>query len=161
MAAPIHTRILCIGNRFVVPDSAGPLVHDLLAGGPLPAGVELVDAGLGGLRLLPLLEQTGLVIFVDAVSGFRDTQGVVVADPLESPLPAGPYDHDAGLGYLLEAAPHVLEGGLPEMVLVGIEGAPTPECCREAAATCLAFIEARQRGNRIPAPAGIDGGCNG
>lgn len=161
MTAPMHARILCIGNRFFAPDTAGPLVHDLLGGRPLPAGVELVDAGLGGLRLLPLLERTGLVVFVDAVSGFRDTPGVVVADPLESPLPVGPYDHDAGLGYLLQAASHVLEGGLPEMVLVGIEGAPTQECCREAAAICLDLVGAGQKGVPCPAPASLDGGCDG
>ena len=40
---------------------------------PLPAGIELIEGGLAGLNLLPLLERGGRVVFVDAVSGFYRT----------------------------------------------------------------------------------------
>jgi len=135
----MHTRIVCIGNRLFEPDAAGPKVYDLLAGEELPTDVELVDGGLGGLRLLSILEKTDTVIFVDAVEGFRETPGMILIDPLAADIPAARYDHEAGLAYLLRAAPHILEDGLPEILLVGIEGSPTPEFCRQAARTCRAL----------------------
>ena len=49
---PAAVRIICVGNRLVAADAAGPQVHDRLAGRPLPPGVELVDGGLQGLDLL-------------------------------------------------------------------------------------------------------------
>ncbi len=142
MVTPMHTRILCIGNRFFSPDSAGPKVFDFLSRRPLAPGVELVDGGLGGLRLLSCLEQTEMVIFVDAVAGFRHSPGIVVVNPLKTGLPDCAYDHDAGLAYLLQAAPHVLDGALPEIVLVGIEGTPTDDRCRQAGDICLALATA-------------------
>ena len=140
----MHARILCIGNRLFAPDSAGPLVFDLLADRRLPPQVEVVDGGLGGLNLLSCLESTDLVVFVDAVTGFRKTPGVIILDPLQAITPDSRYDHDAGLAYLLQAAPHVLDDALPAMLLVGIEGEPTPALCIEACDTCLALISARQ-----------------
>ena len=161
MTAPMHARILCIGNRFFAPDTAGPMVFDLLAERSLPDEVELVDGGLGGLNLLSWLEQTDLVVFVDTVAGFRKTPGIVVVDPLESPLPSSGYDHDAGLAYLLHAAPHVLEGDLPELILVGIQGNPTPDLCRKAAQTCLDLVTAGQDKSPAILPISSCGGCDG
>ncbi|MDP3478793.1 MAG: hydrogenase maturation protease [Desulfoprunum sp.] len=161
MAATIHARILCIGNRFFAPDTAGPLVFDLLNTLPLPVDVELVDGGLGGLNLLPYLEKTELVVFVDAVVGFRKTPGIVVINPLESPPSDSRYDHDAGLAYLLQTAPHVLEGGLPELILVGIEGSPSPDHCRQAGNICLTLVTTAQHPNLCALPAGQGGDCDG
>lgn len=159
--APMHARILCIGNSFFAPDTAGPLVFDLLSRRPLPAEVELVDGGLAGLNLLPFLEQTELVVFVDAVAGFRDTPGIVVINSLESPPPSSRYDHDAGLAYLLAVAPHVLDGVLPELVLVGIEGLPTPARCRQAADICLSLVASGQTAHLDNQPGCRIGDCDG
>ncbi len=140
MATTARARILCIGNRFFAPDTAGPKIFDILSQRPLPDGVELLDGGLGGLNLLSCLEQTEMVIFVDAVAGFRQTPGLVVVNPLDTAFPNCGYDHDAGLAYLLKTAPYVLDGALPEMVLVGIEGEPIGHRCRRAADICLALV---------------------
>ena len=133
----MRTRIICIGNPFIAADAAGPMVHDILAGRSLPAAVELVDGGLAGLRLLPLLEGCDQVIVVDAVVGFRDEPGVIVLDPAAMPSEPADFGHQGGLAYLLQAAPHVLDPPLPQIVVVGIEGPATLAVCREAARICL------------------------
>lgn len=145
----MHARIVCIGNSLFAPDAAGPMVYNLLTHDTLPASVELIDGGLGGLNLLPFLEDCDLVLFVDAVSGFRETPGIVIINPLDIPNESKHFDHDAGLTYLLEAAPYVLDGTLPELVLIGIEGDPTATSCRQAAAACLALLEGRKSENQV------------
>lgn len=118
--------IICIGNRFVDDDAAGLLVFDSLqALGPMPAGVELVEGGLVGLNLLPLLEQGGRVVFVDAVRGYTQPGEIVVLthqEILQAPSQMC-FDHGAGLPYLLAVLPKVCEGQLPEdIILLGLEG---------------------------------------
>lgn len=130
-------RIICIGNRFVAGDSAGPLVFDRLQKMlPLPEVVELIEGGIAGLNLLPLLEEGGRVVFVDAVKGFDPAGGLVILDhkeilSIESQLH---FDHAAGLPYVLAVLPRVCEGELPEeIVLLGIEGEYSGEMIERAA----------------------------
>ncbi len=130
-------RIICIGNRFVTDDSAGPAVYDRLHGmQPLPGGIEVIDGGLRGLNLLPLLEQGGRVVFVDAVRGYGPADRIVVLsrkDILEGEV-ACRFDHEAGLAYLLSVLPRVCEGEMPEEIaLVGIEGDISPRLVVAAA----------------------------
>lgn len=132
----MSARIICIGNRFLAADAAGPLVYDHLAGSPLPGDVELIEGGTAGLRLLPLLEDCGLVVFVDAVSGFRPDPGVVVIDPADLNPETLDFGHGAGLATLLATAPHVLDPPLPEIFIVGIEGHADDPACRQAARVC-------------------------
>lgn len=136
-------RIICIGNRFLAADAAGPLVYDHLAGSPLPVGVELIDGGTAGLRLLPLLEHCELAVFVDAVSGFRPDPGVVIIDPVALEPDTLDFGHGAGLATLLAAAHHVLDPPLPEILIVGIEGQADEQACRQAARVCREIIANR------------------
>lgn len=118
-------RIVCIGNRYVPEDAAGPLVFDRLREMALPEAVEAVEGGLAGLNLLPLLEKGGRVVFVDAVRGFAAPGEVVLLDAREiGGVAGGPhYDHGAGLPYVLAVLPQVADGPVPEeMFLVGVEG---------------------------------------
>lgn len=133
-------RIICIGNRFLAADAAGPLVYDLLVHSPLPGAVELVEGGTAGLRLLPLLENCDLVVFVDGVSGFRPDPGVVIIDPADLDLQAGDFGHGAGLAALIGTAPHVLDPPLPEILIVGIEGQADERDCVQAARVCCEII---------------------
>ncbi len=97
---------------------------------PLPAEIELIEGGLAGLNLLPLLEKGGRVIFVDAVRGFTRPDEIIQLDwrQIISNQDAGHFDHEAGLPYLLAILPKVCEGELPkEIVLVGLEG----KCSRQ------------------------------
>lgn len=137
-------RIICIGNRLVAPDAAGPAVYEHLQGMELPAGVEVIEGGLAGLALLPFLEQGGRVIFVDAVAGFSLPGTVVVLDQqtIIASLDDDHYDHDAGLPYLLSVLPRVCDGELPEeIVLVGVEAEFDAPLIEKAAELSLLIAE--------------------
>lgn len=137
----MNTTIICIGNRLVAADAAGPAVFDRLAAlQPLAEGIELVEGGLAGLNLLPLLERGGRVVLVDAVNGYGAPDEIVVLDQhdLRALADPGRYDHNAGLAYVLAVLPEVCEGELPaEMVLVGLEGPWTAATIDRAARLTL------------------------
>jgi hydrogenase maturation protease len=134
-------RIICVGNRYRDDDAAGPLVYEHLARTALPEDVELVDGALAGLDLLPLVEGTERVVFVDAVSGFGTPGGLVVltADQAGKDAPET-YGHSAGLAYLLRILENVSDGPLPEIFLVGIEGAAPLDTTIAAADLCLSIV---------------------
>src|SRR5512136_192553 len=120
-------RIICIGNRYVAEDAAGPAVYDYLRRLQLPAGLELIDGGLAGLDLLRYLEGAEMVVFVDSVSGAQRgdlNTALILAEEEVAALASSRYDHSAGLAYLLRILPQVCEGALPQVRLVGIEGHP-------------------------------------
>lgn len=134
-------RIICIGNRLVESDSAGPRVHDRLAARELPDGVELVDGGLLGLDLGARVRGAERVVFVDRTVGFgspgRGPEVVVLsADEVAREAPAC-FDHAAGLPYLLQALPALLEAAPPPIAVVGIEGELDDRLLEEAAETAL------------------------
>ncbi len=133
------TRILCVGNRLVEADSAGLAVHDALAARSLPPGVELVDGGLGGLRLLSLLDGAGRVVLVDTVSGFTDAGGVVqlAREQLAAPERC---DHDSGLAWLLAQLPRLCERDVPELSIVGLEAPADADTVARATALCLRLV---------------------
>lgn len=120
-------RIICIGNRYVPEDAIGPFVYERLRRSPLPDDVELIDGGLAGLNLLRLLEGAKRVVFVDRTVGLGAVDEIVVLDAARvAALAEGPFQHSAGLPYLLRMLPAVCEGPLPEIWLVGVE-AENPE----------------------------------
>ena len=141
----MRSTIICIGNRFVPEDAAGPAVFDRLREMlPLPAGIEVIDGGMAGLNLLPLLEQGGRVVFVDAVKGFSGPGEIVLLDHQEivQTLSAGHFDHSAGLAYVLTVLPRVCDGDLPEEIaLVGLEGECTPQMIERAAGLSIAIAD--------------------
>ncbi len=121
----MKATIICIGNRLVPKDAAGTAVFDRLQELNLPVGITVVEGGLAGLNLLPLLEQGGRVVFVDSVSGFSKEGTIVVLDKMDviQSLSPAHYGHGAGLPYLLSVLPKVCDGQMPEeIVLVGMEG---------------------------------------
>jgi hydrogenase maturation protease len=137
----MRSIIICIGNRYVDMDAAGMQVYSLLqAMAPLPQGVEVIEGGLAGLNLLPLLEQGGRVVFVDAVQNLAQEGELTLLDghDLGALARADHYGHDGGLAYLLGALPHVCEGTLPtEMVLIGLEGKCSTSVLEQAALLSL------------------------
>lgn len=140
----MNKAIICIGNRLVAEDQAGLLVHDHLCQQSLPQGVDLVEGGLAGLDLLPLLERGGRVIFVDQVRGFAETDSVVVlrGEEIFAEGTEIHFDHQAGLPYLLAVLPRVCEGEMAEEVaLVGLEGRCSAATIERAAALCVAMVE--------------------
>ena len=139
----MRRAIVCIGNRLVEEDRAALEVYDLLRGQALPEGLELVEGGLAGLDLLPLLERGGRVVFVDQVRGFAAEDEVVVVEREEIVAAgSGHYGHEAGLPYLMAVLPAVCEGEMAEEVtLVGLEGRCSAQTIARAAAISLAIAE--------------------
>lgn len=134
-------RIICIGNRYIQEDAAGLAVFaELEKMHPLPRHIELIEGGLAGLNLLPLLEQGGRVVFVDSVRGFTQPGEIILLDCRDG-VPtddAGHFDHGAGLAYLLAVLPRVCDGELPkEIALVGLEGQCTGKTIERAARLSL------------------------
>lgn len=125
-------RILCVGSRLVPEDAAGPRVHDLLVTRPIPEGVEVVDGGLAGLRLLSLFDGAERVVVVDAVDGWTEPGQVRVLRPWQLEPPER-CDHDTSLSWLLAALPGLCEVSLPEVWIVGLEGPVEEETIQLAA----------------------------
>ena len=143
-------KIICIGNRFLTDDAAGMEVYDILQQmSPLPKEVELVEGGMAGLNLLPLLEQGGRLVFVDAVNGFAGPGQYILLTgddlkKIDSPVSFG---HEAGLAYLFSVFPKVCEGDPPEeMFVVGLEGACNALVIRQAAELSLQLAVYGSRG---------------
>ncbi|MCL5773031.1 MAG: hydrogenase maturation protease [Firmicutes bacterium] len=131
-------RIICIGNRLVPEDSAGPAVYDLLKQQELPLDIEAIDGGVAGLNLLRFVEGAECVVFVDKVNGFGKPNEVVILESAEASTAAeNTHSHSAGLPYLLRIIPEVCEGKIPHISLVGIEGHPNEALIDEAAAIAL------------------------
>ena len=143
-------RVICVGNRFVDADAAGPRVFDQLGGVTLPDGVEIVDGGLGGIDLVGFVDGCERVVFVDAIDGFAAPGSVVLLSAADA---AGaqadgreePFGHGAGLGYLLRALPLLCERAVPDVRVVGVEGPPDDALVRKAAALALRALVAPAR----------------
>ena len=136
-------RVVCLGGRHDGADAAGGLVHDLLARRRLPADLELVDGGLGGLNLLACLENAERVVLVDAVRGVAAPGQVVRLDEEElSALADVHLDHGAGPAYLVRAWRAIHEGSGPAIGLVGLEAPFDSEDLERAADAALAAVGA-------------------
>ena len=131
-------RIICIGNRYRPEDSAGPLVYDQLVSGGLPEDIDVIDGGLAGLNLLRFMKDADRVVFIDAVNGFRPAGGVIILDTEDASRHSDTtFGHGAGLSYFLRVLPEVLDGKLPEIFVVGIEGITDPDKILKAAKMSL------------------------
>ncbi len=145
MTDAVPVKIICIGNALLEGDDAGARVYAQLTRAELPQGVGLIDGGLGGLRLLPLIDGCRQVIFVDTVTGFAPP-GAVLALPaaaLSDVTPGAAFGHDQGLAYLLAMLPAVCEHPPGDVVVVGLErparGGAEAHSVARAADLCLAL----------------------
>ena len=66
MLKPTRLTVLGLGNELLGDDGVGVYVVRALRGEPLPDGVELVEAGTGGLSLVKLIEQAKALLVIDA-----------------------------------------------------------------------------------------------
>lgn len=142
--------IICIGNRYQSNDCGGMDVYDcLMEMESISSNIEVIEGGLAGLNLLPLLEQGGRVVIVDAVEGFTRQGKIVVlsyTDILKSDQGCH-FDHGSGVAYLLTMLPKVCDGKLPEeIVLVGLEGNCTRQVIEQAASLSLRIVSQGLKG---------------
>lgn len=74
--------VACFGNVLRADDGVGPAVAQALLAGPLPAGVQVLEVGIGGIHLVQeLMGGVDLLLVVDAVDLGRDPGTVVVQRP--------------------------------------------------------------------------------
>jgi hydrogenase maturation protease len=115
-------RIVCVGNPFVPGDTLGPAVHAELSARTLPDGVAVLDGGVGGLRLLALVDGAERLVFVDALREFAPPGQVAEVRDLRAVDQATGFGHGEGLASLLGLMPAVWDGPPPRWVVVGAEG---------------------------------------
>jgi hydrogenase maturation protease len=115
----MRTLVLGIGNVLMGDEAVGVHVANVVAGSPLPAGVQVLDGGTGGFHLLSCLTDFDTVIIVDATVDGRRPGTISVLEPrYASDFPRALTAHDIGLRDLVECA--VLVGGLPKIFLVTV-----------------------------------------
>ena len=74
--------VACFGNVLRADDGVGPAVGHALLAEPLPAGVEVMEIGIGGIHLVQeLLDGVDVLLVVDAVDLGRPPGTVVVQRP--------------------------------------------------------------------------------
>jgi len=134
-------RIVCVGNGYVDQDSAGSRVFDRLSTFPIPPGVEVLNAGLAGLDVLPLAEGMDRVIFVDNVIGCAPAGSVVLlgAEQAAANAPRA-FGHDAGLAYALAMLPSVCDHPPRVVHVVGLEGPVSEHTIDQAAQLALELV---------------------
>jgi len=137
-------HIVCIGNRLLTSDDAGPRVYDRLQDTAIPEDVMVIDGGLAGLDLLGLLEGSERAVFVDQVSGFGPRGAVIALTPGDIEATAGEgkgFGHASGLPFLLRCLPRACEPPPREVAIVGLEGLLVPDSSIDAAAAlCLELV---------------------
>lgn len=163
-------RIIGIGNLLLGDDGAGIHAIRELEKTPLPAEVELVDAGTDGWGVLSQLEGAGKLILIDAVemgaapgTSRRFKLADVKTGMERRELPA----HTAGLLEILQLAERTgLQ--LPETVIYGIQPAAleysmelSPVCRQSLARVVAQILEEIQREPRMVQSREILGGCLG
>jgi len=122
---PEVIRIIGVGNPLMGDDGIGIAAAERLAALPLPAGVEVIDGGTGGLTLLDLMAGAERVILLDAVemglppgSIARLDAGEIDAEAAGAALSL----HETGLAAVLALGREM--GSLPERIVVfGVEPA--------------------------------------
>lgn len=74
--------VACFGNVLRADDGVGPAVAQALAEQTLPAGVRVLEVGIGGIHLVQeLLDGADVLLVVDAVDLGRPAGTVVVQRP--------------------------------------------------------------------------------
>jgi hydrogenase maturation protease len=137
----MKVRVIACGNPYMGNDGVGHAVMEALS--VEHPELDIVDGGLGGFGLIPLMEGYDRIVIVDATTGMGTPGEVQIFDevPPSSVFPMSL--HDLGIAETLALAREV--GVTAEVVIVGIEGgeieafsheltpevaAAVPEACR-------------------------------
>lgn len=115
--------MIACGNPFMGNDAAGLRVMALLQ--REHPEVDVVEGGLGGLGLIPLMEGYDGIVIVDATQGMGPIGSVRVFREIP-PSDLFPLSlHDIGIAEALEVARTL--GIAPDVIVVGIEGGTVTE----------------------------------
>ncbi len=117
----MRARIIGVGNPLMRDDGFGPRVIEALQRRGVPEGVEAVDAGVGGVTLVGLLEGVARVLLIDAVR-MGAPPGALRMFPLKgggTKQPAHFSLHETRLRSVVDFADAL--GIRPEIVVLGVE----------------------------------------
>ena len=120
------SSIIGVGNLLMGDDGLGIVALEQLRRQQLPPGIELIDAGCGGLTLLQLLADCERALLIDAAD-FGRPAGCILRLPAENiaDIQGGTGQaslHQTGLAEVLGLA--VKLGQLPELTLFLVQ----PQC---------------------------------
>jgi hydrogenase maturation protease len=112
--------VLAVGNTIMADDGVGPALLAELRRARPDALVEYVDGGIGGLDLLPVVEDAARLLILDAVAGGQPGQVVRLdGDQLPRLLSAKLSPHQVGLLDVFTAA-RLLRREPAEVTVVGV-----------------------------------------
>jgi hydrogenase maturation protease len=119
-----RTIILCVGNELIADDAVGFEVFTRLERCLDLGRIRLEYCGVGGIDMLPLLENETDLIVVDAIQLGAEAGMVHVIPWYELPVGSAAISaHGLGLRETMEIGMTLYPGNMPERVtLVGIEG---------------------------------------
>lgn len=147
----MKVRVIACGNPYMGNDGVGHAVMERLSAAH--PEIDIVDGGLGGFGLIPLMEECDRVVIVDAMTGMGAPGEVRVFREVP-PSAAFPMSlHDLGIAEAIALACEV--GITTEVVIVGIEGGEievfsdemTPEVRDAVPAACEAVVHAVREGD--------------
>ncbi|MDR3359330.1 MAG: HyaD/HybD family hydrogenase maturation endopeptidase [Bifidobacteriaceae bacterium] len=114
------STVLAVGNTIMADDGIGPALLASLRQARPHAVAEFVDGGIGGLDLLPVVQDSRRLLILDAVAGDQPGQAVRLdGDQLPRLLAAKLSPHQVGLLDVFGAA-RLLGREPEEIVVVGI-----------------------------------------
>lgn len=108
MTTAKRIRVIGIGNLLMGDDGLGVVAIEQLGRRHLPANIELIDGGCGGITLLQLISECDQAIIIDAAD-FGEKPGAILqlcADEINElqELPAQASLHQTGLAEVLSLA---------------------------------------------------------
>jgi hydrogenase maturation protease len=166
----VRAIVACFGNVLRADDGVGPAVADELRSDPLPAGVTVLDVGIGGIHLVQdLMSGVDVLLVVDAVDLGRPPGTVVVQRPAVPDVAALPvHQRRDELADMHLASPEralMVAAGLgvlPETTLmIGVQSTDTHEPRRGLSPTAQRAVpRAAQEVRRLLAECGAVGAAS-
>ncbi|MCL2784411.1 MAG: HyaD/HybD family hydrogenase maturation endopeptidase [Propionibacteriaceae bacterium] len=112
--------VMGVGNTIMGDDGIGVTLLELVEAACDPPGIEFVYGGIGGMSLLPVVQDADHLLILDAVAGTTPGEvRVVTGDQIPRLLSAKLSPHQVGLLDILTAA-RMLGHEPNEIVVVGI-----------------------------------------
>jgi hydrogenase maturation protease len=121
-APPKHIVILGVGNLLLSDEGVGVHVANKLMEMNLPAGVEVIEGGTDGFRLMNVVTGADRLIVVDAVKGGSSPGSIYRFDINDVPSSPDAYKTSVHQIGILEVV-HLSElvGQTPETTVIGVE----------------------------------------
>ncbi len=142
MSEPVRekTIILGVGNLLMGDEGVGVHAAHQMERLPLPQGVEIVEGGTDGFKLIPVILKAGRLIVVDAVKGGGEPATLYRFDIDQFQQFPDPYKtsvHQIGIQQVVQLAGMV--GAPPRTTIIGVEPA-SMEMCMELSPALLAKL---------------------